>query len=447
MKSLIRNTWFKIGIIAFIAILLLLPSAMITNLISEREGIQQEAIWEVSSKWGNAQTISGPYITIPYYRLERQVQEDKSVKIVKYLENIHLLPENLDIKGNIKPEEKHRGIYEIVVYDSDLEISGDFKNFDMSELNIDTAQILWDKAVLTIGISDLRGVQNQVQLNWEDEELLFNPGTTTSDLVYSGINAKLPEIDHIGKESYKFSLVLNLKGSQLLYFTPLGKTTNVDLKSTWKNPKFDGAYVTDKNIVDEKGFTANWKILHLNRNFPQVWTNSQYQVSQSAFGVDLILPVDSYQKTTRVAKYAILLVALTFLVFFFVEKLQKVFIHPIQYILVGIALIVFYTLLLSFSEHMVFNLAYLLATVMTISLVTWYVKVILKKWNLTLLMTGILLILYSFIFTIIQIQDYALLIGSIGVFIILALVMYFSKKINWENEKIKDNNNDNLNQE
>ncbi len=424
MKSIIRNIYFKIAVIAFIAILLLLPSAMIMNLIREREAVQQQAIWEVSSKWGNAQTISGPFITIPYYRYEKQIQEDKSVKYVKYKEHIHLLPENLEIKGNINPEEKHRGIYEIVVYESDLQISGEFKSINPLELNIDTENILWDKAVLTIGISDLRGVENQVLLNWENEEILFNPGTTTSDLVFSGINANIPKILHENYNTYKFSLKLDLKGSQLLYFTPLGKTTNVRLKSSWSNPKFDGAYITDDNTVNESGFTANWKILHLNRNFPQVWINNQYQISQSAFGVDLILPVDSYQKTTRVAKYAILLVALTFLVFFFVEVIRKVFIHPIQYILVGIALIVFYTLLLSFSEHMLFNIAYLLSSVLTIGLITWYVKVILKKWNLTLLMSGILLILYSFIFTIIQIQDYTLLIGSVGIFIILALVIY-----------------------
>ncbi|MCD4791827.1 MAG: cell envelope integrity protein CreD [Bacteroidales bacterium] len=439
MKSLIHNIYFKIAVIVFIAILLLLPSAMIMNLIREREGVQQEAIWEVSSKWGDSQTISGPFITIPYYRYEKQIQEDKSVKYLKYKEHIHLLPENLEIKGNINPEEKRRGIYEIVVYESDLQISGEFKSINPVELNIDTANILWDKAVLTIGISDLRGVENQVLLNWDNEEFLFNPGTTTSDLVYSGINANLPEIKHNNDDNiYKFSLKLDLKGSQLLYFTPLGKTTNVNLKSTWNNPKFDGSYITDSNDVNESGFTANWKILHLNRNFPQVWTNIQYQISQSAFGVNLILPVDSYQKTTRVAKYAILLIALTFLVFFFVEVIRKVFIHPIQYILVGIALIVFYTLLLSFSEHMMFNIAYLLSSVLTIGLITWYVKVILKKWNLTLLMTGILLILYSFIFIIIQIQDYALLIGSIGVFIILALVMYFSRKIDWG--EVKDEN-------
>lgn len=442
MKSLIRNTWFKIGVIAFIAILLLLPTAMVMNLIREREGIQQQAIWEVSSKWGNAQTISGPYLTIPYYKLERQVQEDKSVKILKYTEHIHILPENLNIEGNIKSKEKNRGIYEIVVYDSDIQITGDFLGLDISELNIEEENIMWDKVSLNFGISDLRGLQNQVMLNWDDEEILFNPGTATSDLVYSGINAKLPELNFEEKSDFTFSLKLNLKGSQLLYFTPLGKTTVVDLSSDWKNPSFDGAYVTDDYDISENGFVAHWKKLHLNRNYPQIWTNSQYQISESAFGVNLILGVDSYQKTTRVAKYAILLVALTFLVFFFVEKLQKVFIHPIQYILVGIALIVFYTLLLSFSEHMMFNLAYLVATLMTIGLITWYVRVILKKWNLTLLMTGILVILYSFIFTIIQVQDYALLIGSIGVFIILALVMYFSKKIKWESEDLDSRTSD-----
>ncbi len=437
MKNLKSNIYLKIGIIFFIGIILLSSTSMITNLVREREGLQFSAINEVSQKWGNAQTISGPFISVPYYRYEKQIQEDKSIKLLKYKEHIHFLPENLEITGNIKPEKKNRGIYDIIVYGSDLNISGDFKNINTEDLNINPKDILWDKAVLTTGISDLRGVQNQVMLKWEDKKFLFNPGTTTSDLVRSGINAKIPNINLNDTSSFKFSFTLNLKGSRMLYFTPLGKTTNVKLKSTWSNPKFNGAYISDSNTVDETGFSANWKILHLNRNFPQVWTNNNYDVSNSAFGVDLILPVDSYQKITRTVKYAILFIGLTFLVFFFVEILKKRFIHPIQYILVGISLIVFYSLLLSISEHLNFNKAFIISVILTLLLIFAYVKAILKSWSLTFLITGILAVLYTFIFVIIQMQEFSLLIGSIGIFIILALVMFFSRKIDWYNIKFE----------
>lgn len=437
MKNLKSNIYLKIGIIFIVGIFLLSSTSMITSLVREREGLQFSAIHEVSQKWGNAQTISGPFISVPYYSYEKQIQEDKSIKLLKYKEHIHLLPENLEITGNINPKKKQRGIYEIVVYGSDLKISGEFKNIKLDDLNIDPQNILWDKAVLTTGISDLRGVQNQVLLNWEGKEFLFNPGTTTPDLVGSGINVKIPSINPNDTSSFKFSFNLQLKGSGMLYFTPLGKTTNVNLKSTWNNPKFNGAYITDSNTVDKKGFSANWKILHLNRNFPQMWTNNNYDVSNSAFGVDLILPVDSYQKITRSVKYAILFIGLTFLVFFFVEILKKRFIHPVQYILVGISLVVFYSLLLSISEHLNFNKAFLISAIATLLLIFAYVRAILNSWGLTALITGILTILYTFIFIIIQMQELSLLIGSIGIFIILALVMFFSRKIDWYNIKFE----------
>ena len=245
-------------------------------------------------------------------------------------------------------------------------------------------------------------------------------------------------MDPKDSSTYQFKLSLNLKGSQLLYFTPVGKVTDINLSSDWPNPSFNGAFLPDKREISEKGFKANWNILHLNRNFPQIWTGSQHTISKSSFGIDLILPVDNYQKSYRSIRYAILFIGFTFLVFFFIEVLNKVFIHPVQYILVGVALIVFYTLLLSFSEHMKYNLAFIISALSTLLLIAGYVKAILKSSQLSLLISGILTVLYTFIFVIIQLQDYALLIGSIGIFIILGLVMYFSRKIDWYNLSLEE---------
>jgi inner membrane protein len=223
-----------------------------------------------------------------------------------------------------------------------------------------------------------------------------------------------------------------------LYFTPVGKVTDVRLSSAWPNPSFNGAFLPDRRRVGDTGFTANWNVLHLNRNYPQLWTSNKYDISGSAFGIDLLLPVDSYQKTYRSIHYAILFIGFTFLVFFFIEVLNKIFIHPMQYLLVGVALIVFYTLLLAISEHLHFNLAFILSALATLFLIGGYVRAILRSARLTMLISGILTILYAFIFVIIQLQDYALLIGSIGIFIILALVMYFSRKIDWYHLNLQD---------
>jgi inner membrane protein len=252
----------------------------------------------------------------------------------------------------------------------------------------------------------------------------------------SGINAPI-RIAKNDSSNYKFSLDFDLKGSQMLYFIPVGEVTDVNIASSWANPSFNGAFLPDNRTVSDSGFTANWNILHLNRNFPQQWIGSLQRIDYSAFGIDLLLPVDSYLKSMRSIKYAILFIGFTFLVFFFVEVLNKVFIHPVQYVLVGIALVVFYTLLLSISEHLTYNLAFLVSAVATLLLIIGYVKAILKSNMLTFLIGGILSVLYTFIFVIIQLQDYALLIGSIGIFIILSLVMYFSRKIDWYNLKME----------
>lgn len=422
---------FKVGSITAIALLLLVPAAMVENLVHDRESTQRKAIAEVSSSWARAQTITGPVLSIPYYRNTREKSvENGTERMVRTLSHIHLLPSELLVSGRMDPEQRNRGIYEVVVYQSKLEIRGAFDQLDLSALDIPAADILFDKAEFVVGIDDLRGIEEQVTLAWNEERIPFNPGVSSKDVVPTGINALL-DLDARPGMRYTFALSLDLKGSQKLHFTPVGKVTDIDLASDWTNPSFQGAFLPDHRAVSDSGFTANWNVIHLNRNFPQVWTGSSHKVGESAFGIDLLIPVDNYRKSHRAMRYAIITIALTFLVFFYIEVLNRKFIHPIQYILVGITLVVFYSLLLGLSEHVHFNLAYAASAAATLLLIGGYVRAILKSVNMALVLTGILTTLYTFIFVIIQLQDYALLIGSIGIFLILGVVMYYSRKIDW----------------
>ncbi len=429
MSLLKDNLYFKIGAIVFIALLLLIPTVMIQSLVQEREQYQSEAVHEVSSKWGEEQTISGPFLQIPYRRFVREKQNDSVQKVVEVRDHIYVLPEQLAVNGTLKPEARHRGIYEVVLYETDLKIEGRFGNLAIADLEIPRENILFDKAHLVVGISDMRGIEKETPLRWNGQQLDFNPGTVTDDVVASGVSVPLNL--HADSAGNTFSFSLALKGSQYLHFLPVGKVTDVRLSSGWANPKFNGAFLPDSKTVSEKGFNAHWNVLHLNRNYPQVWVGAQPEIAASAFGVDLLLPVDRYQKTYRTVHYAILFIGFTFLTFFFIEMLNRVFIHPVQYILVGIALVVFYTLLLSLSEHIGFNTAFIISALATLLLITGYVRAILKSMRLALVVSGILLLLYAFIFIIIQLQDYALLFGSIGLFVVLAIVMYLSRKIDW----------------
>jgi inner membrane protein len=278
----------------------------------------------------------------------------------------------------------------------------------------------------------MRGIQDRVDLQWNGQAYPFDPGIGTTDLVAAGISTRVPvELSGLESRQYTFSLTLKLNGSSELHFIPVGKETNIDLKSNWNDPSFDGAFLPDKREVNEKGFTAHWRVLHLNRNYPQAWKGSQYDITYSKFGVKLLLPVDRYLKSTRSVKYASLFIVLTFLIFFILEIINQFRIHPIQYILVGLGLVLFYVLLLSFSEHIGFGPAYLVASAGIILMITLYAKTIFKFLKLALLLGGVLVILYTFIYVILQLSDYALLVGSIGLFLALALLMYLTRKVDW----------------
>jgi len=435
--ELFNNVYFKLSVIIIIGLLLLIPAMMVKNLIVQKESIHQDAITEVSSKWGGKQTIVGPFLTIPkhVYNIDKS-QKDSVAKVLRTVENINFLPNELKINGVINPERRYRGIYEIVVYNSNIDVSGYFDLSEIIDKSDDFQQLQFDDSFITVGIDDLQGIKKNVVLNWNNKEYLFNPGVYNDDVVSSGINTPV-KITKIDSTLYEFSFNLELNGSQHLYFAPFGKNTTVELKSTWSNPSFSGAYLPDSREINEKGFTAKWNILHLNRNYPQTWVGQYSSINESFFGTQLLIPVDNYQKTYRAVRYAILFIGLTFLAFFFVEVFNKVLIHPIHYILIGIALVVFFTLLLSISEHLNFNLSFVVSAMATVLLISGYSKSILKSPKLASLIAVFLIILYSFIFVLIQLQDLSLLLGSIGVFTIIAFVMYFSRNIDWNNVFLK----------
>ncbi len=434
------NNWLRQSVtirlitIGILLLILLIPVSMIEGLIRERESRQEEAIREVSSKWGERQTITGPVLTIPYRHYSKVFENNQSgqFKLVESKAYAHFLPDQLNFSGKINPEERKRGIFKVIVYNAGVACSGAFPRPDFSDWKIQPQDILWDDAFVALGMSDLRSIKENFSIQFGSDTYYFNPGIETNEVIASGISIK-PDWsgpDSAGGE-IPFSMDLKFNGSSELNFIPTGKETTVSLKSEWDSPKFDGAFLPDNRTVTENGFEASWKVLHLNRSFPQSFRGSVSGIMESAFGVTLIVPVDEYQKSMRAAKYAVMFIALTFLVFFFVQVLNKVRIHPVQYIMVGLALCVFYTLLIALSEHIQFGYSYLIASVAIIALITLYAKSIFNNRKLTLLILLILVILYLFIYTIIQMEDFALLMGSVGLFIVLSLVMYLSRKIDW----------------
>lgn len=423
---------FRAVVVAVLVLLMLIPLAMVQELIRERESRKQEAVDGVSATWGGSQTLTGPYITVPFKATVRVDLENGRSEMREVMQYAHFLPERLDVSSVLDPGKRHRGIYDVVVYKGKFSMQADFPALQ-GLLPATAASLRWNEASLCLGISDLRSIKKQVSAKMGGRELAFEPGLPSNDLAASGLSTAFPLDSAQLASPIALKIGLDLNGSGSFRVVPTGRSTSVDVSSTWPDPSFQGAFLPDSSQVNDQGFTAHWTVLHLNRPYPQEFTGSRNtELEASAFGPDLILPVDEYQKSTRATKYGLMLVVMVFLVFFFVEVLQKLRIHPIQYLLVGFALCIFYTLLIALSEHIGFTAAYLASALAVIGLVVFYARSVFGQLRATQLLGLIMLLVFGFMFTVINQEDYALLIGSIGLFIVLAVVMALSRKIDWE---------------
>ncbi len=430
--------------------MLMIPNSMLQSLIRERQYRKSSVITEIASSWGNQQTVAGPVLSIPYEY--ETVNSDGT--IISNQSMVYVLPEILDINSVVTPAPRNRSIYTALLYKTSIDAKGNFQIPDLSkEITENNPHIKWHKASISIGISDVQAMDNAIQLKLDGKQIEMEPGTASSHVLPKGVQAKFALME--STENLSFSYTVSLKGNESLFFEPIGKNTTVKMKSSWPSPSFIGKILPENREISKDGFTANWKANKYNRDYPQVWTSNKYRIamnnnynntnyrnnyaikdnsignSANSFGVRLVEPVDFYLKNTRAAKYAILIIGLSFGIFFFFEMLKKNKIHVIQYIMVGFALTLFYFLLLSITEHIGFDIAYLISSIATIGLITIYAANILKYGKSILVLFVALTFLYGYIFVILQLEDYALLAGSIGLFVILAITMYFSRNVNW----------------
>ncbi len=435
---------FKGVVTGALILLMLIPTVFVSNLVSEREKRQQEVVKDVTNGWSTQQTLSGPYLYIPY-----QVKEND--ELVK--KHLYLLPENLNVSGTINPEIRPRSIYKILLYRSDIKTTGNFKIQLPKDIELSSLQL--SEAKICYGISDFKGIEEKVNISFNGTKYDLAPGlptkqfetiatpvsngqeeyvrteSTTKDIEAIGLSANVALTLEDLQKSLIFDMQLKIKGSERLHFIPLSANSNFDIKSTWKDPKFDGSNLPGTRDVNEQGFQAKWSFNNANLPFGTVLKDFNFNKQNLAFGVSMVQPADQYTKTNRSVKYAILFIGLTFALFFIIELMQKKPIHPVQYVLIGIALVIFFTLLLSISEFILFDYAYLIAALATVMLITLYAKSHFKSIKTASVFGSLLTCLYAFIFVLIRLEDAALLVGSIGLFIILALVMFGSRKINW----------------
>jgi inner membrane protein len=409
----------KMILLAIMGLFLLVPLEMIKSIIRERQKNSENIKKDIALQWSGQQTVSGPVLNIPIiiYRVKKEVEPFRSV--------FHIMPETLTIKGTVKTEKRHRSIYQAVVYNTDLNLTGEFV---IPEINSgERSEILWNEAYYSLGISDNRGLKGGVSLKADSAIINAIPGLKDNDLFSTGIT--FPAMVNEKSKLIHFSLPVNLSGSESLSFTPVGKTTDVNIQSPWISPGFTGSFLPAERTITESGFDAKWQVTNLNRNFPQSWSGNSFNPVNDSFGVDFVLQVDHYQKSLRSAKYGILFIALTFLALLFAELTLNEKIHIFHYLQLALGLVLFFSLLNALSEQVGFNLAYLLSASSTILLISFFLRGLISQNRPLLLIAGLLILLYSFIFVLLTLNDYAYLAGNIGLFILLAITMRLSLKL------------------
>jgi inner membrane protein len=438
-KTFFQSTTAKMLMIGFLTLVLLIPLFFVQDLIRERSQRKNQVVDEVTKLWGRDVLFYGPMLKVPYTTYQEfNVTNSKTgvVTVEKELTTSHayFFPDELKNTSNIKKNESlKRGIFNTVVFTADMNFSGNFSKPNFSKLGIKEENIQWDKASIIVKTTNLKSIKSELKIKLNNDTFSFE--TQNSDKSNYSILAT-ENFDYkalVATEKINFNFAITYNGSNSVKFIPIGKVTTVSVDSDWESPSFEGSFAASDTTktINKKGFHVDWKILDINRTFSQQYAEDAPDLDDYLFGVKLIKTVDEYQQNERASKYGFLVIGLTFLIFFLIQSISKVNIHIFQFSMIGIALIMFYTLLISITEHSTFSFAYSIAGIAVVALITLYSISILKNKKFTLFIGVSLSVLYSFIYVIIQMEDYALLVGSIGLFLILGAVMYFSRKIDW----------------
>jgi inner membrane protein len=428
---------FKFGALFFLMLLLLLPMARIRDLIRERQAARDTVVQDIARSAAYAQTITGPILIVPYTRRinEQSLGADRQLVTItrEVVGELRLLPQALDVGGRLSTEERQRGIYRAQVINADYGVKDDVASYRFGEPR------------LALGITDIRGIGNALSLTTGNAKIEFRPGAG-SKLFESGVHAPLKLGDSsvsntTAGQRVDYAVELKLQGTGSFNVTPVGRETHVMLTSDWPHPSFEGEFLPRAREINKDGFSAEWQTSFFATNMEEVLARCRPEAAPEGqscnefnarhFGVSFIDPVDQYLKSERATKYAFLFIGLTFGGFILLEVLKRVSVHPVQYGLVGLALALFFLLLLSFSEHIGFAAAYAVSACACVGLITFYVVHALQSRGqgagFGLGLAG----LYGLLYGILSSEDYALLMGSILVFGLLAVVMVLTRRVNW----------------
>jgi inner membrane protein len=437
-----HRLFFKIGTIFLVALLLLLPVVLIRELVSEREQTRDSVVAEMARSTGYAQTITGPLLVVPYTRKIRSWSEEQGeprrLIETEMAGQLSFLPADFELSGTLQVAERERGIYRARIFDAESRITGAFELQANYGITTDLPDYTFSTPYLVLGISDIRGIGNALELIWNGDRLLFEPGAATP-LLAAGVHAALPAPNVQSTRKVSYAIALSLQGTSDFQVTPIGRESRVLLTSNWPHPSFVGEFLPRERQVNASGFSARWQTSFFATNLENVVNACRdgspgdvacLELGNRHFGVSFIDPVDHYLQSDRATKYAFLFIGLTFAACFLLEVLRRLSVHPIQYGLVGSSLAVFFLLLLSLSEHLGFLRAYAISAAACVSLIAYYVAHVTGA-KLGALFGAALGSLYALLYAILSAEDYSLLIGSLLVFAMLGAIMVLTRRVNW----------------
>jgi len=443
--NLFRSPSFKFVLVGFLVLVISGLTGVVWLLSTERQMRAASVQTDIAKDWGGPQHVLGPYLIVPYTVKAQRLEYGKTVDIEMARQAV-FLPDTLKVSGRVQTEKRHRSIYDVTVYQTKLTLEGQFKRADLSLVEPETpASIRWQDAFIALGIQDVSGLKNNVRLETGGQKIDFEPSAGLADETgrFNGIHARLKPVAAAnglnGGAPLPYKIGLELNGSSSLAFAPAGRENAIELQSNWPHPGFTG-FLPVSRMIDSNGFQASWSVPYLARDVPQAWAGVPQTIHLDRFagkdlGVNLYVPVDFYSLVERALKYGFLFVTAAFAGVFVLELLSGRRVHPIQYIFVGLAIVIFYVLLLSFSEHIGFAPAYLAASGATGVMISAYVGMALQNIRRGLVMLGIFALLFGLLYMILQLEDYALLAGSIAAFVLLTATMFATLRVNWSGEE------------
>ena len=430
-----KGLLLRVASIVFLTALLLIPLAMIRGIVAERQQLQRQVENAVAGSFAGPQRMTGPLLVIPYVEREIVTGTDEHGReyrrTIEHQRQVLLVPEQLAYDGKADVEAKQKGLYKTLVYQTKGVWHARFHVPANLGIDVNPSLITAGNAYLAFGLCDVRGLRGSPKITWGGQHLAVENGAKLEGLG-DGLHADVGVLTAREPRQFEVTVNMDLAGMRSLAVAPVGRTTVVQLSATWPHPNFGGRFLPQSKQIDDKGFSARWEISHLaSKNGDLLRRGLKDPASLETFDVSFIEPVNIYQQAERAVKYGVLFIALTFAAFFLFETLKNLRIHPLQYGLVGLALAIFFLLLVSLSEHIAFQYAYLAASTSCVLLIGYYLAHVLGSWRRGGAFTLKLAVLYGVLYGLLLSEDNALMLGSLLLFLVLALFMVLTRKIDW----------------